>query len=126
MKKFLGIALTLALLLPVLAGCQSAASTVQHNASPAAPANGNAIQKQVSASAETTAPATRLTSEDALDIALNDAGLTKDQLRDLDIELDRDDGTLHYNVDFEADGYDYEYEIHAESGKIIKSRKERD
>ena len=31
-----------------------------------------------------------------------------------------------YEVDFEADGYEYEYEIHAETGEIITWDKEWD
>lgn len=68
----------------------------------------------------------QLTREKARDIALNHAGLTASQVRDLDVELDRDDGILHYDVDFEAGGYEYEYEIHAASGKILHAQKERD
>lgn len=68
----------------------------------------------------------QLTRQEAIDIALKHAGVKSDQVRDLDAELDKDDGTVHYDVDFEADGYDYDYEIHAESGKILKSKKERD
>ena len=68
----------------------------------------------------------QLTKDKALSIALKHAGLTREQVRDLDVELDRDDGTLHYDVDFEAGGYDYEYEIHATSGKILRSNKEKD
>lgn len=77
-------------------------------------------------SSKETSTAKQLTREQARDIALKHAGLTASQVRDLDVELDRDDGTLHYDVDFEADGYDYEYEIHATSGKILRSQKERD
>jgi len=33
---------------------------------------------------------------------------------------------VHYEVDFEAGAYEYEYEIHAETGEILKSEKERD
>lgn len=68
----------------------------------------------------------QLTKAEAKAIALKHAGVKESEVRDLDVELDRDDGTLHYDVDFEKDGYDYEYEIDAKTGKILKSRKERD
>lgn len=68
----------------------------------------------------------QLTKTEARDIALKHAGLKATEVRDLETELDRDDGKLHYDVDFEKDGYDYDYEIDAYSGKILKSRKERD
>ena len=68
----------------------------------------------------------RLTREEAIDIALKHAGLNADQVRGLEAELDRDDGRLHYDVDFEAAGYDYDYEIDTATGEILKSQKERD
>ena len=68
----------------------------------------------------------KLTTAEAKAIALKHAGLKEADVRDLEVELDKDDGKLHYDVDFEKDGYDYDYEIDAESGKILKSRKERD
>ena len=69
---------------------------------------------------------TQLSKNEARDIALKHAGLKASEVRELEVELDRDDGSLHYDVDFEKDGYDYDYEIDAYSGKILKSRKERD
>ena len=74
----------------------------------------------------TTAEKKQLSKTEARDIALKHAGLKASEVRDLEVELDRDDGKVHYDVDFEKDGYDYDYEIDAYSGKILKSRKERD
>ncbi len=39
-------------------------------------------------------------------------------------ELDRDDLIAHYEVEFVAGNFEYEYEINAESGKVIASDKE--
>ncbi len=82
--------------------------------------------KAAAASATTTDKPKQITRDEAKSIALNHAGLTASQVRDLEVELDRDDGKAHYDVSFDADGYDYDYEIHAETGKILKSEKERD
>ena len=67
-----------------------------------------------------------LTASQARDIALKHAGLKKSEVRDLEVELDKDDGKKHFDVSFEQGGYDYEYEIDAKTGKILKSEKERD
>lgn len=67
-----------------------------------------------------------LTAAEARDIALKHANLKKTDVRDLEVELDKDDGKKHFDVSFEKDGYDYEYEIDAATGKILKSEKERD
>ena len=82
-----------------------------------------------STAANTTAPAavnsttpkkTMLTKAEAKAIALKDAGVSASKVRDFDIELDRDYGAVSYEIDFEVDGQDYEYDIDAYSGKIIK------
>ena len=67
-----------------------------------------------------------LTKEEARDIALQHAGLSVPDVSRLHIEFDRDDRRPEYDIDFRHNGYEYDYEIHAETGKILKSEKERD
>jgi len=75
----------------------------------------------------TTAEQTKqLTAEEAKAIALKDAGLTVEQVTGLRAELDRDDGRPEWEVDFHHDGFEYDYTIHAETGKILESDKDRD
>lgn len=62
----------------------------------------------------------------AKSIALNNAGLTQSQVRNLEVEKDKDDGVTLYEVSFDCKGYEYEYDIHATSGKILHKEKERD
>lgn len=62
----------------------------------------------------------------AIKIALAHAGLERSAVRDLKCEFDREDGVMIYEVEFESGAYDYEYDIDAMSGKILKSKKERD
>ena len=69
---------------------------------------------------------TRLSKEQILAIALKHAGLSKDQVSRLKAEFDVDDGVPQYDVEFKYDGWEYEYEIHAESGKILKWDKDQD
>ena len=134
MKKLVSLLALLALLLPVLAGCQSATPILPQNSGAAVTETLTPeTTKPVVAPPETTAPlvqptesAARITADEAIAIALKDAKLTKDQVRDLDVELDRDDGVLHYDVDFEKDRNDYDYEIDAATGKILRSEIEHD
>ena len=53
-------------------------------------------------------------------------GLASSKVADVDVELDEERGIYHYDVDFKHGGYEYEYEINAVSGEIIKSDKDRD
>lgn len=64
--------------------------------------------------------------EAAVKIALAHAGLERAQVRDLQCELDRENGIMVYEVEFESGQYDYEYDIEATTGKVLKSKKELD
>ena len=62
----------------------------------------------------------------AKSIALNHAGLSENQAYDMDIELDDEDGTLVYEVEFKSGGMEYSYEINAATGAILKHETELD
>ena len=93
-------------------------------------------QKPASASNETTKPSDQKpapsgTVQDigyakAKSIALNHAGLRENQAYDMDIELDDEDGTLIYEVEFKSGNMEYDYEIDAASGAILKHETELD
>ena len=93
-------------------------------------------QKPASASNETTKPSDQKpapsgTVQDigyakAKSIALNHAGLRENQAYDTDIELDDEDGTLIYEVEFKSGNMEYDYEIDAASGAILKHETELD
>ena len=64
-------------------------------------------------------------SEDkAKSIAFDHAGVKSADVKFSKAELDRDDLIVHYDVEFVADKFEYEYEVNAESGKVIASDKE--
>ena len=80
-----------------------------------------------------TATATQTNNQNAVNIgtskastiALEHAKLTKSQVRDFECKLDRENGITVYEVEFDYGGYEYEYEINAETGKIISVEKNR-
>ena len=57
--------------------------------------------------------------------ALENAGYEKDKVSDLKVGMDYDDGKIVYEVDFNAGGTTFEYEIDAASGKILKGELEK-
>lgn len=67
-----------------------------------------------------------LAEEQARDIALKDAGLTKEQVTRLKVEFDYDDGRPEYEVDFYHEGWEYDYEIDAQTGDIRSRDKDRE
>ncbi len=64
-----------------------------------------------------------ITEEKALEIALADAKITADYKSKT--EMDYDDGMMLYEVDILHGGYEYEYEINAETGAIVGSEREQ-
>lgn len=62
----------------------------------------------------------KLTEDDALKIARENAGLTEKDIERSRIKLDYDDGILSYDVEFYARDKEYDYEINADSGEILQ------
>jgi len=80
------------------------------------------------AATDSTQPSTlpaRLTAEEAKAIALKHAGFPPEQVRFLRADFDYDDGVPQYEVEFVANGWEYEYDIHAETGEILSFDKDR-
>ena len=62
----------------------------------------------------------------AKSIALNHAGVSENKAYDMEIELDDEDGTLVYEVEFKSGNMEYSYEINAATGAILKHEVERE
>lgn len=139
MKKRLLLSLLTLALTFTLTAC-----TVQNNPKPDNPSSTPAqsetqstpVDTTPSVPQDTTTPSTpqgntaqnktSVTAEQAKDIALKHANLTSDKITHYKSELDFDDGVKHYDIEFKANGYEYDYEVQADNGKILKSEKEFD
>ncbi len=82
---------------------------------------------------KTTAPATTkpaqnnpISRDDALKAALDHAGIKQTDAKAVEVEYDGDDRVKHYDVEFRYEQFEYEYEINAENGKVIKHEREFD
>ncbi|MBQ9625353.1 MAG: PepSY domain-containing protein [Clostridia bacterium] len=64
--------------------------------------------------------------EKAKSIAFADAGVAAANVRDLDVELDYEHGLMIYEVDFDANGYEYDYDINAVTGAIVNRKVKQD
>ena len=67
-----------------------------------------------------------ITREEALEIALKEAGLKQADIYDIDVEFDKEFGTGVWEVDFESGNLEYSYDINAQTGAIIKAEKDRE
>ena len=55
----------------------------------------------------------------ALQIALNDAGVSPAAVRDRDVEFEHGHSGAWYDIDFEVPGMEYEYSLDAVTGEIL-------
>ena len=67
-----------------------------------------------------------ISADDAKSIAFTHAGVNASNAYNIECELDRDDGRVKYEIEFKSDGYEYSYEIDAETGSVIQSEREFD
>jgi hypothetical protein len=112
-KPLLAVLIIALLIITLLAGC-------------AASAAGNPIiPTQAPAAAPSPTLPARITAEAAEDIALAHAGISREDLSYLRTEFDYDRGIAEYEIEFYHDGWEYDYEIHAETGEIRSWDKER-
>ncbi len=74
----------------------------------------------------TDASSSKISRSEAKAIALKHAGLSESSVKHLEIEYDKDNGVFVYEVSFEHNGYEYDYDINSKTGKIISYDKERD
>lgn len=68
--------------------------------------------------------AAALSADDALKAALNDAGLSESDVTVVKKERDFDDGVQKFEIEFYTNDKDYDYDIAADSGKVLSSDNE--
>ncbi len=123
-----------------LAGCQNSADEVSTSANTTSAVQNiestettsaeevtenEAVQNNTEQSA--TADSTdgrRLTLEEAKAAALEHAGVNESEVTNVKTEFDYKDGVNGIEVEFDTSSYEYEYEINADNGNIIKVSKE--
>ncbi len=120
MKKVIAIALSLLFILSavLLSGCAD-------NKEPQV--NNQEINQADASSGVKVNEAVNISLDSAIDIALKDAGVQReDALFQGSPSLDRDDKNPHYDIEFQFDGVEYDYEIAVDNGSVIKAEKEKD
>ena len=114
MKKIFSILIAVLLLVGIV-GCSAA----------------DPVDLSVTELTTTTTPTTtqsqdsKLTADEARNIALQHAGVNLNEVSELEIEYDVFFGIARYSVEFQVGSWELDYEIHAETGEILKNDKER-
>ena len=91
-------------------------SILKKEVEPADPSNPSKPQPDVSG---------YISIDEAKAIALKKVSLDASKVTFKKAELDADDRTPHYDIEFVSGGYEYEFEIDAKSGKILEFDRER-
>ena len=71
-------------------------------------------------------PEGAITAKAAEEIAISHAQVNPTEVTRLRTEFDYDNGVPEYDVEFYHDGWEYDYEIHAQTGEILFWDKEID
>lgn len=116
--RLFGILLAVILSVSAMTGCQ-AARTMESSGNTSKQAAGQAT---ATTSGKHTNPT--LTLEEAQNIALKHAGFAADQVTALHTEYEIDHGVPQYDVEFHYGAWEYDYEIHAETGEILSYSKD--
>ena len=119
MKKLTTILLSLLLLLALSACTNNNSQIKDDNKEP----NTN-LDTTVQDTQNDTQQESQITRDEAIEIALSKAGVTRDAAYDLEAELDREPNGTFWDVDFESGQYEYSYDIDAKTGEVITSHRE--
>ena len=65
-----------------------------------------------------------ITAEEARSAALTHAGVSESSVAQMEIEFDSEDGLMVYEVEFYANGAEYDYDINARTGEVVKFSRE--
>jgi len=125
-RRLFGILLVAILTVPAMTGCQAAKSAgrvVERGMESA----GNTLKQAVDSTKATVDGNDKnptLTLEEAQNIALKHAGFAVDQVTALHAEYEIEHGVPLYDVEFRHGYWEYDYEIHADTGEILSYSKD--
>ena len=132
-KTFLGIGLVILCLLAATFSITSCSSpetensqTVPQSTQDTTIPNNAATEKPIESTATSSVQEDIISSDAAKKIALDHANVTESDTKRLKIDLDYEDGIRIYEIDFIAGGFEYDYDINAKTGEIMKFDKGKD
>lgn len=124
MKRILIFGLAAGLLLACLAGCGAQQSTIPGGQAVPASSALEAPSGQEPAPSPSSAPnggasSGEISRKEVLAIALDNAGVPEGDAYNIKNETDRDHGIPIYDIEFETEYGDYDFEIAMDSGRIV-------
>ncbi len=82
-------------------------------------------QEAISQTSGQAFPQSQISEEEAKTAALNYANLSPDQATCTKLELDYDDGVAEYEIEYIADGIEYDFKVNASNGEILEMEMDR-
>ena len=134
MKKLLGIVLALIFVLS-LSACtnksggsdnQSEASNPQQTASEVTSSVVTDSSKPTQSKPSINASDAKISKEKVIEIALKKVSKKQSEVYDIEAELDIENGVLVWEVEFEDGKFEYDFEIDAKTGAIVKQQNGKD
>ena len=121
MKKMIAAFSATCFALTLFAGCQA----TPNGSNPAVNSERKISSTEIGA---VSIDATRqhLTADEAKAAVLAHAKVNANLVQDFEIELDKEKDVLFYDISFDADGMEYDYEIEVYTGEILHSKSEQD
>lgn len=120
MKRITVLMMSTFMITLCLIGCVSGGN----NTSGANPQESVTSTPQAEVQTPSTTVGAVISEEEAKKIALQDAGLTEEEITGIRVKQEYDNGIQEYEVDFYAGDKEYDYEIHAETGAILRKNME--
>jgi len=130
MKKLFFVLMIFVLITGLFTGCEDDIREMMQKPPEANTSSQSASGEETSPQIETGAPAESaggfITEEGAIEIALEKAGLTRNDVNYVKAEPDYDDRVSHYDVEFRQGKYEYDVEVKADDGTILSFEKDID
>ena len=80
---------------------------------------GEAVQPEGTMAAQMAGQTPGITVDEAKNMAMNHSGVKKEEVQFIQVNTDWDDGKQLYEVEFSANGKEYDYEISTQDGTIV-------
>lgn len=80
---------------------------------------GEAVQPEGTMAAQMAGQTSGITVDEAKNMAMNHSGVKKEEVQFIQVDTDWDDGKQLYEVEFSANGKEYDYEISTQDGTIV-------
>ena len=80
----------------------------------------------ISSGTQSGSSASYISENQAKEAALSHAGVTADNITNFQCKLDHEDGIMIYEIGFDCEGFEYDYDIHASTGAVLKHERDCD